>query len=97
MKRNDQSHVHTPIQNVKTYLIIDYQTFVGFLVQKIGDQYIKTKFISNPQTAEALNEHIRQIENETKVVEVMKSFPNDELVSFNSVVIVININFNTGS
>ena len=38
----------------------------------------------NPQTAEALNEHIRQIENETKVVEVMKSFPNDELVSFNS-------------
>ena len=35
----------------------------------------------NPQTAEALNEHIRQIENETKVVEVMKSFPNDELVS----------------
>ena len=45
--------------------------------------YIKTKFISNPQTAEALNEHIRQIENETKVVEVMKSFPNDELVCVN--------------
>ena len=46
----------------------------------------------NPQTAEALNEHIRQIENETKVVEVMKSFPNDELVSFNSLLLVI---FNT--
>lgn len=69
-------------------LIIDYQTFVGCLVQR-NKWYIKTKFISNPQTAEALNEHIRQIENETKVVEVMKSFPNDELVSFNSVLIVI--------
>lgn len=33
------------------------------------------------QAAEALNEHLRQIENETKVVEVIKSFPNDELVS----------------
>ena len=54
--------------------------------------YIETKLISNPQTAEALNEHIRQIENETKVVEVMKSFPNDELVSFNSV-----LKFNTSS
>lgn len=63
-------------------LIIDYQTFVGCLVQR-NQLYIKTKFISNPQTAEALNEHIRQIENETKVVEVMKSFPNDELVCFN--------------
>ena len=54
---------------------------------------IKTKFISNPQTAEALNEHIRQIENETKVVEIMKSFPNDELVSCNSLLVI----FNTGS
>ena len=63
-------------------LIIDYQTFVGCLVQR-NQLYIKTKFISNPQTAEALNEHIRQIENETKVVEVMKSFPNDELVCVN--------------
>lgn len=63
-------------------LIIDYQTFVGCLVQR-NQLYIKTKFISNPQTAEALNEHIRQIENETKVVEVMKSFPNVELVCVN--------------
>lgn len=69
-------------------LIIDYQTFVGCLDQR-NRLYFKTKFISNPQTAEALNEHIRQIENETKVVEVMKSFPNDELVSFNSVLLVI--------
>jgi len=34
------------------------------------------------KTAEALNEHMRQIENETKVIEVIKSFPNDDLVSF---------------
>jgi len=43
--------------------------------------FSETEFKSYPQTAEALNEHIRQIENETKVVEIMKSFPSDELVS----------------
>ncbi|XP_031554199.1 uncharacterized protein LOC116291202 [Actinia tenebrosa] len=31
------------------------------------------------QGAADLNEHIRKIENETKVIEIMKSFPNDEL------------------
>ena len=42
--------------------------------------FLRSTFTFNVKTAEALNEHIRQIENETKVVEVMKSFPNDELV-----------------
>lgn len=50
----------------------------------MGSTFQLNLYNLNPQTAEALNEHIRQIENETKVVEVMKSFPNDELVSFNS-------------
>lgn len=35
-----------------------------------------------PQGAADLNEHIRRIENETKVIEIMKSFPNDELVGY---------------
>ena len=33
------------------------------------------------KAAEGLNEHIRTIENETKIIKIIKSFPNDELVS----------------
>ena len=33
------------------------------------------------KTAADLNEHIRQIENESKIFEIINMFPNDDLVS----------------
>jgi hypothetical protein len=40
-------------------------------------------FVSSfPQTATDLNEHIRQIENESRIFEIINMFPNDDLVSY---------------
>ena len=55
-----------------------------FAICKIGDLnqlFFTVSLFCSQQAAETLNEHIRQIDNENKVVEVIKSFPNDELVS----------------
>lgn len=65
-------------------VIIYFIYLIDVWCREMGSTLKLNLYNLNPQTAEALNEHIRQIENETKVVEVMKSFPNDELVSFNS-------------
>lgn len=68
-----------PIQRVPRYELI-----LKELVKRTKEDHPDFENLKEAQskaqkTAEALNEHIRQIENETKVVEVMKSFPNDEL------------------
>lgn len=68
-----------PIQRVPRYELI-----LKELVKRTHEDHPDYENLKEAQskaqkTAEALNEHIRQIENETKVVEVMKSFPNDEL------------------
>lgn len=68
-----------PIQRVPRYELI-----LKELVKRTREDHPDYENLKDAQskaqkTAEALNEHIRQIENETKVVEVMKSFPNDEL------------------
>lgn len=68
-----------PIQRVPRYEMI-----LKELVKRTSENHPDYENLKEAQskaqrTAEALNEHIRQIENETKVVEVIKSFPNDEL------------------
>ncbi|XP_073246114.1 intersectin-2-like isoform X3 [Porites lutea] len=68
-----------PIQRVPRYQLI-LKELVKRTSKDHPDYDNLTEALSKAQkTAEALNEHIRQIENETKVVEVIKSFPNDEL------------------
>ncbi|CAH3172046.1 unnamed protein product [Porites lobata] len=68
-----------PIQRVPRYELI-LKELVKRTSKDHPDYDNLTEALSKAQkTAEALNEHIRQIENETKVVEVIKSFPNDEL------------------
>jgi len=71
-----------PIQRVPRYELI-----LKELVKRTSEGHpdyenLKEALSKAQKTAEALNEHLRQIENETKVIEVIKSFPNDDLVSF---------------
>lgn len=68
-----------PIQRVPRYELI-----LKELVKRTSKNHPDYENLKEAQSkaqkaAEALNEHLRQIENETKVVEVIKSFPNDEL------------------
>lgn len=68
-----------PIQRVPRYELI-----LKELVKRTSRNHPDYENLKEAQSkaqkaAEALNEHLRQIENETKVVEVIKSFPNDEL------------------
>lgn len=68
-----------PIQRVPRYEMI-----LKELIKRTSEDHPDYENLKEAQskaqkTAGALNEHIRQIENETKVVEVIKSFPNDDL------------------
>ena len=51
--------------------------------------HILYSFLLFLQTATDLNEHIRQIENEAKIFEIINMFPNDDLVRYFVVILLL--------
>ncbi|EDO48318.1 predicted protein [Nematostella vectensis] len=68
-----------PIQRIPRYELL-----LKELVKRTDESHpdygnLKEAQAKAQKAAAELNEHIRRIENESKIIEVMKSFPNDEL------------------
>ncbi|XP_028516449.1 uncharacterized protein LOC110244411 [Exaiptasia diaphana] len=68
-----------PIQRIPRY-----EMLLKELVKRTKEDHpdygnLKEALLKSQKAAAELNEHLRRIENETKIIEIMKSFPNDEL------------------
>ncbi|XP_046854745.1 uncharacterized protein LOC124447793 isoform X2 [Xenia sp. Carnegie-2017] len=68
-----------PIQRVPRYELLLKELVKRTSKDHPDFEYLSEALAKAQETATDLNEHIRQIENEAKIFDIIKMFPNDEL------------------